>query len=142
MCGELEEVTGDFGGAAHFAVQQDQRAGSFRVEWAAVEQIGQRPDGGQPVVQRVEYVGRPLIEDDRFDLRWCGASLGRKGGARRGRQGGLLLLSSKQIPDERADSRAEAERNPEAHAGKLCAARVCASSAVSRWVSDPHHGSA
>jgi hypothetical protein len=47
---ELQEVTGDFGGAANFAVQQHQRAGALGIEWAAVEQIGERADGGESVV--------------------------------------------------------------------------------------------
>jgi hypothetical protein len=61
---ELEEMARDLGGAADFAVQQHERPRPFRVQRAAVQQIGEGADRGESVVQGVEYVRRPLIEDD------------------------------------------------------------------------------
>ena len=68
MRGELEEVAGDFGGAPHFAVQQHQRARALGIEGAAVQQIGERADRGEAVVQRIEYVGGAFIEHDMLNV--------------------------------------------------------------------------
>jgi hypothetical protein len=62
--GELQEMARDFGGAADFAVQQHQRPRPFRVQRAAVQQIGEGTDRGEAVVQGVEHVRRAFIEDD------------------------------------------------------------------------------
>jgi hypothetical protein len=57
-------MAGDFGGAPHFSVEQNQRPRALGVEWAAVEQIGKRANRRQPIVQRVEYVRGAFVEDD------------------------------------------------------------------------------
>ena len=67
MRGELEKVTRDFGGPADLAVQQHQGTRTFGIERTAVQQIGERADSRQPIVQGIENVGGAFIEHHVFD---------------------------------------------------------------------------
>jgi hypothetical protein len=64
MRGKFEEVTGDLGRTADFAVQQDQRARPLRIERAAVQQVSQGADGGESIVQCIENVGGAFVKND------------------------------------------------------------------------------
>jgi hypothetical protein len=45
----------------------NERAGSFGIEWIPVQQIGQATDRGETIVQGVENVRRAIIEHNVFD---------------------------------------------------------------------------
>ena len=130
MRGELQEMARDFRRAPDFAVQQHERARALGVEWAAMQQIGEGADRRQAVIQRVENVGGAVVEYDVLNGRGSGGFVGRwrlrwgRGTRLRHRH---LSQPAEQVAEQRADDSAEPGRDPELHAEKLCAARVCAS---------------
>ena len=75
--GQLQEMARDLGRAPHFAVQQHEGAGALRIEGSTVEQIGERADGGEAVVQGVQNVCRTVVEDDVRNGGGCGGFGGR-----------------------------------------------------------------
>ena len=116
VLGQLQEVLGDLGGAAYLAVQHHQRAGPLGVERAAVQQVGQRADRREAVVQGVEYVGRSFVQRHPPDIGGWRRPWGRRrrrrhvGTARRRR-----AIATDQDTEGRAHQAAEGERNPEFH---------------------------
>jgi hypothetical protein len=50
-------------------VQQHQRAGTLGIERTAVQEISERADRSEAVVQRVEDVCGALVYDDVLDIR-------------------------------------------------------------------------
>src|SRR5258705_257329 len=114
VVGQFQEMRRDLGGTAHLAVQHHQGAGALRIEWAAMQQVGECTDRGETVVQRVEDVRGALVHDDVADLRWRGAR--RRGWGRwRGAPHGLAPLATEQVAEQYADGAAEAERDPQFH---------------------------
>ena len=77
MSGQLQEVARDFGSAANLAVQEHEGTRALWIEGAAMQQVGQRADGREAVVQRIEHVGRAFVEDDVLHVRrGCGGFRG------------------------------------------------------------------
>ena len=120
VLGQLEEVLGDLGRAAHFAVQHHQRARALRIERAPVQQVREGPDGRQAIVQRVEDIGRALVQHHVPDLggpeprgRW------RRHDRRDGSRGARRASAADERPDEDADQRAESERDPQSHGAPI-----------------------
>src|SRR5258708_23629006 len=64
MRGEVEEVLCDPRRPPHFAVQHHQRPGALGVERAAVQQVRERSDCGEAVVQRIQHVRGTFVEHD------------------------------------------------------------------------------
>ena len=121
MLGQLEEMLGDLRRAPHLAMQRGEGAGALGVERAARQQVGQRADRGQPVVEGVQHVGGALVEGDVRD------GVRGRGDARRGRrrrEGPGSALPAEEKPDQRAHPDPEQKRHPQRHDTKILDARA------------------
>src|SRR2546425_4299329 len=83
---------------------------SLGVERAAVEQVGERADRGEPVVERVQHVRGAFVEHHVLHRRRGG----RPGGGETTSGGGRAVAADYDT-DERSDRCAERERHPQFH---------------------------
>ncbi len=91
-----------------------------RVERAPVQQVRQRPDRREAVVESVQHVRRTLVQH--HVLHFGGSEArggGRRGDRRRSSAARRRALSADDRPDERANQRPEAERDPEFHGAPI-----------------------
>ena len=115
---QLEEVLRDLGRAPHLAVQHHQRPGALRVERATMQQVRQRPDGREAVVESIQHVRGTLVQHHVLHF-GRGEALRRGWGGHGRRRAARCAVAADQRTDERSDQRTEAERNPEFHGAPI-----------------------